>query len=119
MNIQDEIVSKLSNLGYKDRIVIELPNVEWAEFTDTNSMDPFIDSESNSLELRPSSSSQLKVGDIISYRYEDSYIVHRIVQIGNDDKGWYALTKGDNNKKIDPDRVRFNQIHGVLVAILY
>ncbi len=106
---------------YKDKIVIELPNAEWAEFTDTNSMDPFFDSESNSIELKPQSASQLRIGDIISYNtsLSDNIIVHRIVEINADSDGWYVIAKGDNNARPDPEKIRFDQVQGVLVAVLY
>ena len=106
---------------YSDRVVLEIPNAMWAEFADTRSMEPIIDAGSNSIEIRPQSIADLHVGDIISYKPTnfDGLIVHRIVETGFDNEGWYAITKGDNLSRRDPYKVRFNQIHGVLVAIIY
>jgi len=106
---------------YNDRIVIDLPNAQWAEFTDTNSMDPVLDIEANSFEVKPSSESNISVGDIISYKPSNfpGLIVHRVVEIDSDEDGWYAIMKGDNLTFQDPERVRFEQIEGVLVGIIY
>lgn len=104
---------------YKDKVVINLANATWATFTDTNSMDPFLDYGSNSIEVKPQSETDLAVGDIISYESSYGLIVHRITEIKNDSIGWYCRTKGDNNQFTDPGKIRFEQIHGVLVAIIY
>ena len=34
---------------YDDRVVVDLKGASWAEFTDTNSMDPVIDKGANSI----------------------------------------------------------------------
>jgi len=104
---------------YKDRVVIELNKPYWSTFANTNSMDPVIDENSNGIEIKPYSEAQLTVGDVVSYKYNDKLIIHRIVEIDNDPNGWYAITKGDNNTFTDPEKVRFNQIEGILVGILY
>ncbi|MBN2112024.1 signal peptidase I [Candidatus Woesearchaeota archaeon] len=106
---------------YSDRVVIDISNPQWATFTNTNSMDPVIDSGSNAIEIAPQSTKQLKVGDIISYEseYIDGTVIHRIVDIGEDSNGWYCKTKGDNNPFEDPGKIRFGQIKRVLVAIIY
>ncbi|MBW2981439.1 hypothetical protein KY343_01035 [Candidatus Woesearchaeota archaeon] len=106
---------------YQDRIEIDLEDAMWARFTDTNSMDPLFDAEANTIEIKPEKPSDINVGDIISYRPRDmdSLIVHRVVDIGNDNKGWYAVAKGDNVEQPDPDKIRFDQVNGVLVAIIY
>lgn len=105
----------------KDKIVININNASWAKFTDTNSMDPLFDKDSNTIEIRPTDASQLAVGDIISYnsRIMGTTVIHRIVDISNDSKGTYFVTKGDNNIYRDPERIRFEQITGVVVGILY
>lgn len=104
---------------YDDGVLIDMKNTRWSSFTNTNSMDPLLDESSNGLERIPASSSELSVGDVISYYYGDSTIIHRIIATGNDSEGWYAKTKGDNNPSSDPDLVRFDQVAGVLVGILY
>ncbi len=106
---------------YSDRIEIDLQDAMWARFTNTNSMDPIFDSEANTIEIKPEKKSDIHIGDVISYspRGSDSLIVHRVVQISVDGDGWYAIVKGDNIANPDPDKVRFEQINGVLVAIIY
>jgi hypothetical protein len=102
-------------------ILIDFQNAEWAKFTDTNSMDPVLDTGSYALEYVPLSPEELCVGDIASYRTRlaDGTIIHRIVEIGYDQEGWYAKFKGDNLPYIDPERVRFEQIQRVVIGIIY
>ena len=104
-----------------NRVVIDIEDPEWASFTDTNSMDPLFDYGSNAIEIVPKSSEELHVGDIVSYRseYADGVIIHRIIKIAEDEKGWYAILNGDNNDTQDPGKIRFSQIERVLVAIIY
>jgi len=106
---------------YQDRIEIDLENAMWARFTDTNSMDPLFDAEANTIEIRPENPSDIHVGDVISYRprNSNSLIVHRAVETGYDNNGWYIVAKGDNVAQPDPEKIRFEQINGILVAIIY
>ena len=104
---------------YKDRVVVNIDNAEFAAFANTNSMDPLIDEKANAVEIVPKSEKDIHVGDIISYEYEGSVIIHRVIKIGNDKQGWYVITKGDNSNFVDPDKVRFEQIKRVLVMIIY
>jgi len=106
---------------YNDRIVIEVKDAMWAQFTDTNSMDPIIDIGSNSIEIIPKSERDVKIGDIISYKSNvfDGIIIHRVVDISEDKDGLYYVTKGDNNAVKDPEKVRFSQIHGLVIGVLY
>lgn len=106
---------------YDNRILLDIEEAEWSIFSDTNSMDPVLDKDSNGIEIKPKYPSKISVGDIISFRSNivDGTIVHRVIEIGEDEKGWFARTKGDNNPSIDPEKVRFNQIEGVVVAIIY
>ena len=104
---------------YADRIVVDLPNAEWATFTDTNSMDPILDAGTNAIEVVPKSAADVHVGDIASYETEYGTIIHRVIDTGFDAEGWYAVFKGDNNAMPDPGKVRFDQIRRVVVAIIY
>lgn len=106
---------------YPDKVVIDLQNPQWATFTNTNSMDPVIDSGAHAIEIVPKSPDDIHIGDIISYEseYVDGVIIHRVVDIGEDADGWYGRTKGDNNQLEDPGKIRFNQIKRILVAIIY
>ena len=106
---------------YNDRVVIDLKNAGWAAFTDTNSMDPMIDSTANAIEIVPNSEREINVGDVVSYKskYADGVIIHRVVKKDKDGNGGYFIMKGDNNPYEDPEKVRFGQIQRVLVAVIY
>ncbi|MBD3259789.1 signal peptidase I [Candidatus Woesearchaeota archaeon] len=105
----------------KDRVVIHLDNPAWARFADTNSMDPLIDIGAHGIELKPQKPEQINVGDVIAYQTEDfeGVVVHRVREIGTDEQGHYFITKGDNNNVDDGIRIRFEQIKGVLVAVIW
>ncbi len=104
---------------YPTEVVIKINNPLWAKFTDTNSMDPFIDENSNAIEIKPKSALDIKVGDVVSYRAKKDIIIHRVVKVDKDDQGIYYLVKGDNNKLNDPVKVRFKEVVGVVVAVIY
>lgn len=106
---------------YNDKIIINLKDAEWAAFTDTNSMDPIIDSSANGIEVIPKSEKEINVGDIASYKsdYADGIIIHRVIQKGADKDGVYFIMKGDNLPNPDPGKIRFKQIQRVLVAVIY
>lgn len=106
---------------YDDRIIIDISNAIWSKFAPTRSMDPFLDSGANGIEIRPKSISDINPGDVISYHSEiaNSLIIHRVVKIDFDEQGWYAVAKGDNNSENDPEKIRFDMINGVLVGIIY
>ena len=84
-------------------------------------MDPLIDNETTTIEIKPNSPDEIKVGDIISYDVKgyDYAFVHRVVKIEKDNKKTYFITKGDNLKFNDEGKVRFEQIEGVVVGIIY
>ena len=104
---------------YPNQVVIKVNNPVWASFTNTNSMDPFIDETSNAIEIKPKSALDIKVGDVISYQTKYGVIIHRVVKVDKDNKGIYYSVKGDNNKLTDPIKVRFKDVVGVVVAVIY
>ncbi len=106
---------------YDDRIILDIQNASWASFTPTHSMEPLISDKAHGIELKPKSPAELEVGDVISYKsdFVAGLVIHRIIKIDFDDNGWYAIVKGDNNAEQDPGKVRFDQINGVLVGIIY
>ena len=99
------------------KLLLDIENFTIAGFTDTNSMDPVIDENANSIEIK--ATKDLKIGDIVSYHYNGKKIIHRIIDIGEDEEGVYYIMKGDNNQYIDSGKIRFEQISGVVVGILY
>ncbi len=55
----------------------------------------------------------LKAGDIIQFVSGSKYVVHRIVEVSNDDYGNKTfITKGDHNNTIDVDKVHLENIRG-------
>ncbi len=108
-------------LVYDDRVVIDVKDAVWATFTDTNSMDPVIDKGSNAIEYVPEYPAEISVGDIVSYhsKHTKGVIIHRVIETGYDEQGWYAIMKGDNNNYRDPGKVRFDQIERVVIGIIY
>ncbi|MBI2548766.1 hypothetical protein HYW21_05440 [Candidatus Woesearchaeota archaeon] len=108
-------------LVYDDRVVIDLKQVRWATFSDTNSMDPVIDQGANALEIVPQKPGEIAVGDIVSYTslFAEGIIIHRVIETGEDERGWYFRAKGDNLLAPDPGKIRFDQIKGIVVGIIY
>ena len=104
---------------YDNRVIIDLEGASWTTFTNTNSMDPFLDETAHAIEISPQSAEAINVGDVVSYQTSLGIIIHRVVEKGEDSEGIYYLVKGDNNNLIDPVRVRFSDIVGVVVAVVY
>jgi signal peptidase I len=116
----EDRISESQIIVTQDKVVINLQDAKWAKFTDTHSMEPVLDKNSNAIQVK-AEYQQLKVGDIISYKPNgtDYLIIHRIIEISEDENGWYCYVKGDNNKEKDPDKVRADQVEKVVVAIIY
>jgi signal peptidase I len=104
---------------YNDKVVLDINKASWAKFTDTNSMDPFLDEKSHAIEIMPENPEDVNVGDIISYTTKQGIIIHRVIDTGFDEKGFFYVVKGDNNKQVDLYQVRFENIKGVVVAVIY
>jgi hypothetical protein len=116
-----DIISQDQIKVYNDRIVIEVENPQWATFTNTKSMDPVFDKGNFALQIIPTKPEQIKPGDIISFstKYASGIIIHRVIETGYDEEGWYAITKGDNNPSRDPGVVRFQDVKKQLIGIIY
>lgn len=116
-----DIIKENQIVVYDDRIVIYVNNPIWSKYSDTNSMDPVLDKGANGLQIIPDSADDIHIGDIITYEpdWSDKLIVHRVIYIGEDNEGWYAVTKGDNSDKTDPGKIRFNKIRYLLIGVIY
>lgn len=92
-----------------------------AEYAPTKSMLPLLDKGHNGIEIIPETPRDIKIGDIIAYnsKFTPGLVVHRVLDIKQDNKGIYYITKGDNNYRIDPEKVRFSQIKFILIGVLY
>lgn len=104
---------------YPNQIVLNVQDATWATFTPTGSMKPILDEKTNALEIKPSSPNDINLGDIIAYISPDGTIIHRVIEKNIDENGIYFLVKGDNNPSQDPTKVRFEDIKGVVIAIIY
>ena len=104
---------------FNDKVILNIEDAIWARFTNTNSMDPFIDETSNAIEIKPDNAEQINVGDVISYKTAYGTLIHRVIEKNQDEAGIYYLVKGDNNTLRDPFKVRFEDVKGVVVAVVY
>lgn len=108
---------------YDDKIVLNMPFKDkkygWSRYAASGSMKPTLKEGHNGLEILKPDLEDINEGDILSYRFGKEIIVHRIVKLGYDDKGWYAITKGDANQKEDPYLVREDQIEALTIALVF
>lgn len=104
---------------YPQRVILNISGAQWAGFTNTNSMDPFIDETANAIEINPSNPDAIQVGDVIAYQTSYGVLIHRVIEKGVDEQGNYYIVKGDNNRFSDPFKVRFADVKGVVVAVIY
>jgi len=102
---------------YSDRVVLPIAGARVTNYADTESMIPVFDSGSNGIVVTPLFASEVGVGDIVSYSKNGETLVHRVIEKGEDDEGVYFLVKGDNSQGVD--EIRFAEISGVLVGIIY
>lgn len=101
-------------------VFIRLSNPQWAIFADSNSMDPVFDAGSHAIQIIPTDKSQVQVGDILSYQSPLGFVmIHRVTQISEDEEGWYAIVKGDNNPTPDPWKIRWDMVRRITVAVIY
>lgn len=101
-----------------DKIIIHIGNAHLSRYTNTNSMDPLIDENSNGIEIIPKTPEDIHVGDIVTYERDGIMVIHRVIEIGEDRKGRYYIVKGDNNKE-KGEKIRFKQIKYITIGILY
>jgi signal peptidase I len=104
---------------YPNQIILDIKGATWAGFTNTNSMDPFIDETSNAIEIIPGDPDAIEIGDVISYQTNYGVVIHRVIQKGRDRKGVFYIVQGDNNSFRDPFKVRYEDVKGVVVAVIY
>jgi len=101
-------------------VFVRISNPQWAIFADSNSMDPVFDAGSHAIQIIPTDKSQVQVGDILSYQSPLGFVmIHRVIEIGEDAEGWYAIVKGDNNPTPDPWKIRWDMVRRITVAVIY
>ena len=97
------------------------------QFAGTHSMKPMLDKDNLIIDRVPQNETEIIVGDVITFKvnttekggYRFDTLTHRVIEIGYDKVGWYAVTKGDNLLNVDPFKIRFDQVEGLVTAILY
>lgn len=123
-------------LVYEDKIIINISNASYSNYLNTGSMLPTLNENSNGISINPKNENDIRIGDIITYETLTSciipndvvsdkevctpteLIVHRVKEIGEDEEGWYAITKGDMNS-ISDGKIRYSQIKSITFVIIY
>lgn len=85
-----------------------------ADTSETESMKPLLGADHTVIENTCWKKSDLREGDIITWKNDDGLVVHQIVEIRSDG----VITKGTHNEGYD-GLVEWNQIHSAVVAIVY
>lgn len=66
--------------------------------------------------LKDSDKDKLKKGDIIQFVSGSKYVLHRIIEITNDEKGNKVFkTKGDHNNAADSEKITLENVKGKMV----
>jgi len=111
-------ISEDDIIVFNDRIVLFVENASLSSYSGSGSMRPFFDEGANGVRVVPLDSSEIEVGDIVSFRVGDRLVVHRVVEKGVDSEGVYFVVQGDNNL-IGDGKVRFEEIEWVTVAVVF
>jgi len=118
LNAPSDFIDEDKILTYPNKVVLEIENYSLSRYASSGSMIPLFDSGANGIGIKPKSEDELHVGDIITFRQGNDLIVHRIIEKGIDEQGYFFITKGDNNNVTD-GKIRFSQIDSVLVVLIY
>ena len=99
------------------QVIININDSSIISYSDVRSMEPYVNRDSMSIILQPEMD-ELEIGDVIIFQKNGELITHRIIEIGTDYSGIYYITQGDNNEVSD-GKIRFEEIRGVVVGVLY
>ncbi len=83
------------------------------------SMNPLVGESSVVLYQLQTASTGIEVGQIILFENELGIIMHQVVEIGQDDLGWYAITRGYNNPANDSIKVREGNLKGIALGVMW
>lgn len=124
LNSENNLNLPLDRIG-EDQIIIgngelkiNLEDYVLSKYVNTGSMTPLLGEGATGIGIKPKLEGDIFLGDVISFWVGNDLIVHRVIDIGKDDFGAYYITKGDNSNSID-EKIRFDQIDSVLVAVIY
>ena len=102
----------------KDRVIIYVENAKLSSYAPTGSMLPTLGENANGIKIVPTSPEEIKIGDIITFKRNNILMVHRVISKGEDSKGDYFVTKGDNNSETD-GKVYWEDVESVTIALIY
>ncbi len=103
---------------YHDKVILYVNEVSATKYAATGSMLPTLGENATGLRIKPASPEQIQIGDIISFEQDDKVIVHRVIAKGQDLKGYYFITKGDNNQETD-GKIYWEQVRYVTIGLIY
>jgi signal peptidase I len=103
----------------QSKVIISVPDLQQGIVAASQSMDPYLDENDVVLEVKVTDPAEIHEEDIIVFQRGEERIIHRVIEIGHDEEGWYARTKGDNNIRADPEKVRFSDVRGLVVGVIY
>lgn len=120
-SISDRIKVEQIQIEGNKLILIYNQDLYLSEYAPTSSMLPVFDKGHNGIEIVPETPKDIKIGDIVAYQsnYVNGLVVHRVIDIKQDNEGIYFVLKGDNNAEQDPEKVKFSQIKYILIGVLY
>ena len=102
---------------YDNEIILKIPNATISNYADTGSMKPIFDKGASGIRIVPKGSSDIEVGDIVSFRYSGNLVVHRVIKKGVDKDGVYFITKGDSS--LTKEKIRFEDVEYITIGILW
>ena len=117
-NTPYDFIDREDILVYDDKVIINIDGVSIGRYTPTGSMEPLLDENSNGIRITPNSEEDIHIGDIITFKKNNDFIIHRVIDKGIDNNGTYFITKGDNNNVSD-GKIRFEDIRYLTIGILW
>ncbi len=111
-------VSEEDIIVLDDRVILKIDGVTLSSYANSGSMVPVLDEGANGIRIVPKSEDDVEVGDIVSFRIGGILVVHRVVEKGEDEDGFYFVVKGDSNL-VGDGQIRFEDIEYKTIGILY
>jgi len=68
--------------------------------------------------IKDASAQDVRVNDVLAFKTEGTNVIHRVIEITNEDSTLYFKTKGDANEDPDPGLVGEDQIMGKLLLVI-
>lgn len=84
----------------------------------SDSMSPYIDKGDAVILHKTKNEKKYKKGDVIAFNHNDRVIVHRLVDIVDENNETYYITKGDANTTPDNYQLKFDNIVGEVKLVI-